>query len=213
AHRRILFCAPTYGDQSRLDCGRQVIARFMERAHRRPVTPDEVERVVQIYRLAQDRGESYERAAQIALTTVLASPGFLFLVEPEQAHDDRPLNDFELASRLSYFLWSSMPDEELFREARARTLRTNLRGQVVRMLADPRSNQFIENFTGQWLQLRKLGGVAPDKDRFPGFDDALRRAMRRETEEYFGYILRNDRSVLELLDSDYTFVNEALARH
>jgi hypothetical protein len=213
SHRRILFCTPTYGDRSRLDCGRQVIARFMERAYRRPVALDEVERVVKIYRLAQDRGESYERAAQIALTTVLASPGFLFLVEPEPAHEDRPLTDFELASRLSYFLWSSMPDEELFREARARTLRANLRRQVVRMLDDPRSAQFVENFTGQWLQLRKLGGVTPDKDRFPGFDDALRRSMRRETEEFFGYILRNDRSVLELLDSDYTFVNEALARH
>jgi hypothetical protein len=213
SHRRILFCTPAYGDQARLDCGRQVIARFMDRAYRRPVAADEVERVLQVYRLAQDRGESYERAAQIALTTVLASPGFLFLVEPEPAHEDRPLTDFELASRLSYFLWSSMPDEELFREARARTLRANLRRQVVRMLDDPRSAQFVENFTGQWLQLRKLGGVNPDKGRFPGFDDALRRAMRRETEEFFGYILQNNRSALELLDSDYTFVNEALARH
>ncbi len=213
SHRRILFCTPTFGDPSRLDCGRRVIALFMERAYRRPVAPDEVERVLKIYRLAQDRGESYERAAQIALTTVLASPGFLFLVEPEPAREDRPLTEFELASRLSYFLWSSMPDEELFREARAKTLRANLRRQVVRMLDDPRSSQFVENFTGQWLQLRKLGGVTPDKDRFPGFDDALRGAMRRETEEFFGYILRNNRSVLELLDSDYTFVNEPLARH
>jgi hypothetical protein len=213
SHRRILFCTPTFGDHSRLDCGRQVIARFMERAYRRPVAPDEVERVLKIYRLAQDCGESYERAAKIALTTVLASPGFLFLVEPEPAREDRPLTEFELASRLSYFLWSSMPDEELFREARAKTLRANLKRQVVRMLDDSKSAQFVENFTGQWLQLRKLGGVAPDKDRFPGFDDALRGAMRRETEEFFGHILRNNRSILELLDSDYTFVNEPLARH
>ena len=167
SHRRILFCTPEYGDQSRLDCARQVIARFAERAFRRPVPPDEVERVLKIFRLAHDRGESYERAVQLALTTVLASPQFLFLVEPEETREDRPLTEFELASRLSYFLWSSMPDDELFREAREKTLRANLRRQVVRMLADPRSGQFVENFTGQWLQLRKLAGVARDKDRFP----------------------------------------------
>jgi hypothetical protein len=177
------------------------------------VLPEEVERVLQIFRFAHDRGESYERAAQLALATILASPKFLYLVEPEQTREDRPLTEFELASRLSYFLWSSMPDEELFREARARTLRANLRRQVARMLADPKSAEFVENFAGQWLQLRKLGTVARDKDLFPGFDGALREAMRKETEQYFAYILRNNRSVLELLDSDYTFVNEALARH
>ena len=144
---------------------------------------------------------------------MLASPQFLFLVEPEDARQDRPLSEYELASRLSYFLWSSMPDDELFREARQKTLRAKLRRQVARMLADARSNQFIENFTGQWLQLRKLGGVARDQNRFPGFDDTLREAMRSETERFFAHILRNNRSVLELLDSNYTFVNEKLVRH
>jgi hypothetical protein len=213
SHRRILFCTPGFGDQSRLECARRAIARFLERAYRRPVSQDEMDRVVQLFRLAHDRGESYERAVQLALTTVLASPHFLFLVEPEPTRDDRPLTDHELASRLSYFLWSSMPDEELFRKARERTLRTHLRRQVVRMLEDPRSARFVENFTGQWLQLRKLGGATPDKDRFPGFDESLRTAMRRETEEFFAFILRDNRSVLELVDSDYTFVNERLARH
>jgi mono/diheme cytochrome c family protein len=213
SHRRILFCTPEYGDQSRLDCARRVIDRFLERAFRRPVVADEIERVLKIFRLANDRGESYERAVQLALTTVLASPKFLFLVEPEEAREDRPLTEFELASRLSYFLWSSMPDESLFREARQGTLRSNLRKQVVRMLEDPRSDAFVENFAGQWLQLRKLGGVARDKDLFRSFDDTLREAMRRETEHYFAHILRNNRSVLELLDSNYTFVNEVLARH
>jgi hypothetical protein len=213
SHRRILFCTPEYGDQSRLDCARRVIAQFAERAFRRPVLPDEVERVLQIFRLAHDRGESYERAVQLALTTVLASPQFLYLVEPEETREDRPLTDFELASRLSYFLWSSMPDDELFREARARTVRANLRRQVVRMLEDPKSDAFVENFAGQWLQLRKLGGVARDKDLFRGFDDRLGEAMRKETEQYFAHVLRKNRSVLELLESDYTFVNEALARH
>jgi hypothetical protein len=213
SHRRILFRAPEYGDQSRLDCARLVITKFAERAFRRPVLPEEVERVMTIFRLAHDRGESYERACQLALQTVLASPQFLFLVEPEEARQDRLLTDYELASRLSYFLWSSMPDDELFREARQKTLRADLRRQVARMLADARSDEFVANFTGQWLQLRKLGGVARDQNRFPGFDDALRDAMRKETERFFAHILRNNRSVLELLDSNYTFLNERLARH
>ena len=123
------------------------------------------------------------------------------------------MNEFELASRLSYFLWSTMPDEELFSQARSKTLRSNLRQQVVRMLDDPRSSEFVANFTGQWLQLRKLGGIARDKDLFRGFDDTLRDAMRQETEHFVAFILRNDRSVLELIDADYTFVNETLARH
>jgi hypothetical protein len=147
------------------------------------------------------------------LTTVLASPHFLFLVEPEESREDRLLTEFELASRLSYFLWSSMPDDVLFGDARAKTLRANLRRQVVRMLEDTKSNALVENFAGQWLQLRRLGGVARDKDLFRDFDDALRDSMRKESEQYFGYILRNNRSALELLDSDYTFVNEAMARH
>src|SRR5262249_16483326 len=157
SHRRILFCTPDYGDPSRLDCARRVIARFAERAFRRPVPPEEVERVLGIVRLALDRGESYERAVQLALTTVLASPQFLYLVEPDESREDRPLTEFELASRLAYFLWSSMPDDELFRQARAGTLRANLRRQVARMLDDPRSDEFVGNFVGQWLQLRKLG--------------------------------------------------------
>jgi hypothetical protein len=213
SHKAIVFCTPDLDDESRIDCARRVIARFAERAWRRPVDGDEVERVVEIYRLAYDRGESYEQGLQIALTTVLASPRFLFLVEPEESTEDRPLTEFELASRLSYFLWSSMPDEPLFREAAAGTLRTNMREQVVRMLKDRRSDALVSNFTGQWLQLRKLGGVTPDRDLFPVFDDPLRDAMRRETEAYFAHILRGNRNVLELLDSDYTFVNEALARH
>ena len=213
SHRKILFRTPTYGEQSRLECAREVVARFTERAFRRPAAPDEVDRVLQIFRLANDRGESFERAVQLALTTVLASPRFLFLVEPEEAHEDRPLNDFELASRLSYFLWSTMPDDELFSHARAKTLRSNLHLQVARMLDDSRSAEFVANFTGQWLQLRKLGGVARDKDLFRGFDDTLRDAMRQETEQFFAYILANDRSALELIDAEYTFVNETLARH
>ena len=212
SHRKILFLTPGYGDKSRLDCGRRVIARFAERAFRRPVQPDELDRVLEVFRMAHDRGESHERCVQVALTTILASPRFLFLVEPEGS-EDRPLTEFELASRLSYFLWSTLPDEELSREAGEGKLRINLRRQVARMLDDPRSGQFVENFAGQWLQLRRLEGVTPDKALFPGFDGPLREAMRKETEHYFASILRDNRSILELLDSDYTFVNETLARH
>ncbi len=213
SHKKILFRMPEFGDASRLDCARQVIARFAERAFRRPVQPDEIERIHKIFQLANDRGESFERGVQIALTTMLASPEFLFLVEPGESRQDRLLTDHELASRLSYFLWSSMPDEELFKEARDKTLRANLRRQVVRMLGDPKSDAFARNFAGQWLQLRKLDGVARDKELFPEFDDKLRDAMRLETERFFAFLLRENRSVLELVDSDYTFVNERLAKH
>jgi len=216
-HRQIFFTRPEHGDQSRLTTAQRIIARFAERAFRRPVEADEVERLLRIYRLAHDRGESFERGVQLALTSILASPQFLFLIEPDSgtatAVAERPLTEYELASRLSYFLWSSMPDDELFREARAGTLRTNLRHQVVRMLDDSRSASLVENFAGQWLQLRRLAAVTPDRELFPSFDDQLRAAMRQESEQYLTHILRNNRSVLELLDSSYTFVNEALAKH
>ena len=212
SHRKLLFETPGLGDPSRLDCGRRAIARFAGRAFRGPVPPDEVDRIFRVFRMAYDRGESFERCVQVAMTTILASPRFLFLVEPEEG-GDRPLTEFELASRLSYFLWSSMPDDELSREARDGTLRANLRRQVDRMLDDPKSGQFVENFTGQWLQLRRLGGVTPDRDLFPGFGEPLREAMRRETEHFFASILCENRSILELLDADYTFVNGTLAKH
>jgi hypothetical protein len=213
SHRKLLPRDPGLWDDARCECAREAILRFAERAFRRPVAPEEADRLVGIFRLAQTRGESFERGVQIALTAVLTSPRFLFLVEPDDSTEDRPLDNFELASRLSYFLWSSMPDDELFREAREGTLRANLRRQVDRMLDDPKSGAFVANFTGQWLQLRRLAGANPDTSLFPGFDDALRDSMGRETELYFAHVLRDNRSVLELVDSDYTFVNNRLARH
>lgn len=213
SHRRLLPRDPGPSDELRSACAREAIAGFAERAFRRPLPPEEVDRLMGLFRLALDRGESYERGVQIALTTVLASPRFVYLFEPDGSEEDRPLDEFELASRLSYFVWSSMPDEELFRQARAGTLRTNLRPQVERMLADARSDAFVANFAGQWLQLRRLAAVTPDASLFPEFDDELRDAMRRETELYFAHLLRENRPILELLDSDYTFANERLARH
>ncbi len=213
AHRQILGDPPGLGDAARLEQARAVVTRFAARAFRRPPSSEEVDRVVAIFGLADARGESFERSIQVALTSVLASSRFLFLAEPEEATADRPLTEYELASRLSYFLWSSMPDAELFNQARAGTLRRNLRGQVARLIQDPRADAFVSNFAGQWLQLRKLGAVTPDRDLFPGFDDSLRAAMRAETEAYFGAILRGNQSILDLLDSDYTFVNAQLAEH
>ena len=212
SHQRILFCEPGFGDESRIECGRRVIARFAERAFRRPVGTDEIDQLMQIFRIANDHGESFERAVQIAITAILVSPKFLFLVEPETIASDRPLSQYELASRVSYFLWSSMPDEILLQSAARGTLTEELRSQVERMLADPKSAAFIENFVGQWLQLRNLAGVAPDRELFPEFDDTLRQAMRTETEQFFNYVLRENQSVIELLDSKYTFLNASLAR-
>jgi mono/diheme cytochrome c family protein len=213
AHRRLLGREPGPGDAARTAAAREVVAGFAGRAFRRDVPPEEVDRLMGVFRLALARGECYERAVQVALTGILASPRFLYLVEPEDARADRPLDDHELASRLSYFLWSSMPDDALFAEARAGTLRANLRPEVSRMLADPKAEAFVANFVGQWLQLRRLAGATPDPGLFPGFDDALRASMRRETELYFAHILRENRSVLELIDSDFTFLDGRLARH
>jgi hypothetical protein len=159
---------------------------------------------------------SFENSIQITLQAVLVSPHFLFRGEfqPEPGNPKRlhPIDDFALASRLSYFLWSSMPDDELFRQAERGRLRRNLESQVRRMLRDPKASAFVENFAGQWLQLRNLDLVTPDAKQFPDFDEDLRKAMRKETEMFFGYILREDRSVLEFIDANYTFANERLAR-
>jgi mono/diheme cytochrome c family protein len=213
AHRRILTATPATNDESRMQCARQIVLQFAGRAFRRPIREDELERLLYVFLLAHERGESFERAIQVTLATVLVSPQFLYLVEPEPTTADRPLTEYELATRLSYFLWSSLPDDELFRVAREGSLRKDLRGQVARMLDDPKSGALVRNFVGQWLQLRKLAGVAPDRELFPEFDDALRQAVREETEQFFHDVLRRNGSVLEFLDAGHTFVNERLARH
>jgi mono/diheme cytochrome c family protein len=218
SHRRILFRRPTdQADQA--EVARAILERFASRAFRRPATPDEVAALVKLVALAGQNGDRFEQGIRLAVQAVLVSPHFLFRVERGRPDAPSagpvPLTDWELASRLSYFLWSSMPDDELFELARRGTLHTPevLDAQVGRMLKDPRSRALVENFAGQWLQLRNLKGVSPDRDRYPDFDEPLRAAMRRETELFFDSILREDRSILEFLDADYTFVNERLARH
>ena len=221
-HRRIITCQPTGRDRE--TCARVILRNFASRAFRRPATAAEVERLVRLTDVVAREGDCFERGIQVAVQAVLVSPHFLFRIETDPDRTTRgvgqpagayPISDYELATRLSYFLWSSMPDEELFRHAEQRTLRreSNLKTQVQRMLRDPRSAALVENFAGQWLQLRSLKTVTPDRTQFPEFDDALRDAMQKETELLFQTILSEDRSVLDFLDAPFTFVNERLARH
>src|SRR5262249_3419625 len=199
------------------EAAREVLTRFASRAFRRPVTNAEVERFLNLYHKAEKEGERFENRVRLALSGVLVSPHFLFRVERDPP-DVKPgtaysIGEYELASRLSYFLWSTMPDEELFALAAKNELRKNLGAQVQRMLKDPKSAAFVRNFAGQWLTLRKLDAVTPDAKTFPTFDAELRAAMQKETELFFEAVLKEDRSLLDLLDADFSFVNERLAKH
>jgi hypothetical protein len=216
ARARLLIATPG-PDVTPHEAARRIVARFAERAFRRPVEDGEVERLLTVFERAQRRGDPFETALKLPLKAVLISPHFLFLVEPEAETDGvHELPDYPLASRLSYFLWASMPDDELLRLAAERKLRDDgfLREQVRRMLRDPRSRGLAENFTSQWLGLGALGEtVRPDPQRFPEFDEALADAMRQEPIYFLDHLLREGRSLLELLDADYTFANERLARY
>jgi mono/diheme cytochrome c family protein len=215
--RRVIPREHTPDDKMLL--ARESLNALSARAFRRPSRASEVDRLLKLVELSQTEGENFNASMALALQAILVSPHFLFRVEldpqPNEPKAVRTLNDYELATRLSYFLWSSMPDDELFAQARLGTLRQadNLEKQVRRMLADSKAQALVENFAGQWLQLRNLRTAAPDKAEYPTFDEPLRAAMQRETELFFDAILREDRSVLEFLDADYTFVNGRLARH
>ena len=218
SHRRLLVCRPD-GEEPWRPCARRIIERLTLRAYRRPSTPAELQGLMQLAESSLRDGESFEGMVQTVLQAVLVSPQFLFRIESDPAvgsgQATRELDDYELASRLSYFLWSSMPDDALLGTAANGSLRSidTLRRQARRMLADPRSSALVENFAGQWLQLRNLTLAQPDGERFPEFDEELRRSMLQESELFFDSIVREDRSILEFLDSDFTFVNETLARH
>ncbi|HVK12157.1 MAG TPA: DUF1592 domain-containing protein [Gemmataceae bacterium] len=218
AHQKIFVANPT-GPGDAEAAARKVITAFADRAYRRPIKVDELARLTKLYQFAASQNEPFEASVKHALKAVLVSPHFLFRIErdadpnnPEAVH---PVTPHELATRLSYFLWSTMPDEELFRLAESGELRNPavLEAQVRRMLKDPKSIELSENFAGQWLMLRTLTTVQPDRQAFPKFDAPLRKSMIRETELYFDHVMRDDRSVLEFLDSDYTFVNAVLAQH
>jgi hypothetical protein len=207
SHRRVFVC-----QEQTDDCARRILGSFARRAWRRPAAPAEVDKLLRFVRLARQEGESFEQGIALAVKATLVSPHFLFRMERQGA---RELNPHELATRLSYFLWSSMPDQELFRLADTGELSQPaiLAAQVRRMLADPKSAALAENFAGQWLELRNLAQINPDPKRFPSFDADLREAMKRETLLFFDAMLREDRNVLDFIDGDFTFLNERLARH
>jgi hypothetical protein len=192
-----------------------ILLAFADRAFRRPATHDEVTRLLAIAMSAEGDGEDSEAALRRALVAVLASPQFFFRLEQVREPGPAPSGDFDLASRLSYFVWGSLPDDELYRLAAYGELRRGdvLRRQAHRMLADPRARALSANFTEQWLQIRRLDGFSPDSTLFPDFDEPLRSAMIRETQLFCRAVQEEDRSVLDFLYADFTFVNERLARH
>ncbi|HXJ42781.1 MAG TPA: DUF1592 domain-containing protein, partial [Bryobacteraceae bacterium] len=198
-------------------CSRRILSSLATRAFRRPVTSDELDRLTGIAESAQRRSGSFERGIALALEAILVWPDFLFRIEKnaDPGVAERPIGDYELASRLSYFLWSSMPDEALMHLAGQSKLHNpdTLKAQVKRMLADPKSRALFDNFASEWLELRRLESVLPDRDRFPDFDDYLRSSMRKETELFFANLIQEDRSILDLIDAKYTFLNERLAAH
>jgi hypothetical protein len=218
SHKRIFFCMPGENGLGEDDAAKKIVDRFATQAFRRPAKAEEVEQLLAFYRMARKEGDRFEDGVRLALTAALVSPHFLFRIEldpPGAGAKPYAISDYELATRLSYFLWSSMPDEKLFSLAAAGKLHepATLEAQVRRMLADPRSSALVSNFVGQWLELRNLDRATPDPKLFPEFDESLRRAMRREAELFFENLLRENRSVLEMIDADYTFLNERLAKH
>jgi hypothetical protein len=224
ARKQILIATPV-GDEARetedalspRDAARKVLESFIHRAYRRPAAAEDVDPLLALFDRGQQRGDSYVKSLRLALKGALVSANFLFLVEPEPGADGiYELGSVPLASRLSYFLWGSLPDDELSALAESDQLKETdiLRAQAQRMLADPRSQRFAQEFATQWLDIDNLGrGVRPDPKRFPDFDDELAAAMKAEATTFVGYVFREDRSLLEMLDADYTFVNERLAKH
>jgi mono/diheme cytochrome c family protein len=216
ARRRIFTCQPRGGDGE--SCAKSILSTIAHRAYRRPLTEQDVRTLLEFYS-SGSRDGGFEAGIQLALERILVSPDFLFRVEqepaPMPANGLYRLSDVELASRLSFFLWSSIPDDELLEAAERGRLKdaATLQRQVRRMLADPRSSALVDNFAGQWLVLRNIRDVSPDPDLFPEFDENLRDAFLQETSLFLANELRSDRSVVDLLSADYTFVNERLARH
>ena len=217
SRRRLLVCTPATpaGEDA---CAKRIFSTLTRRAYRRPITAADLQVPMKFYKDARN-GASFDAGIEMGLRAVLVSPEFLFRIEQDPAgaapNSAYRVNDVELASRLSFFLWSSIPDDELLDTAIQGKLRAPgmLERQVRRMLADERSETLVTNFAGQWLYLRNLAASSPDMRLFAGFDDNLREAFRRETELFFDSIMRENRNVLDLLRADYTFVNERLAKH
>ena len=217
SRRKIFVCHPASADKEAA-CAKEIVSTLAHHAFRRPVTDGDVETLMDFYQQGRNEG-SFDRGIEMAVQRVLAEPEFIFRREREPvgvpAGKPYRITDLELASRLSFFLWSSIPDDELLTLGTRGKLKDPavFEQQVRRMLADPRSEALVTNFTGQWLNLRGLQSQQPLAILFPDFDDNLRQALRRETELFFESIVREDRSIMDLLTADYTFLNERLARH
>ena len=201
------------------DAARKIAEKFAPRAYRRPAKPEEIDRLLKLFDLAAGRGEAFEPSVRLMLKGLLVSPHFLFRVEQDRAPQGSDkvyaVGDYELATRLSYFLWSSMPDDELFALAAANKLSepAELERQVKRMLADPKARALTDDFAAQWLQTRKVETARPSTEFFPTFTPKLRQAMYDESATFFDHLRTDDRSILDLLDADYTYANEDLAKH
>ncbi len=217
SRNKILTCHPANASEE-IPCAKRILTTLARKAYRRTVTDRDTETLLSFYQAGRNAGD-FEDGIERALQFILAHPEFVFRTEdgpanvkPGQAYR---INDLELASRLSFFLWSTVPDEELITLASQGKLKDPvvLEHQVHRMLADPRSHELIKNFAGQWLELRTMQGSTPEGVIYPDFDDNLRQAFRTEAEMFFESIIREDRNVIDLLNADYTFVNERLARH
>jgi mono/diheme cytochrome c family protein len=218
SRRKILTCTPA-APRDETTCAQTILTRVARQAFRRPMTADDTKMLLEFYQAGRGKTATFEDGIERGLQGILSDPEFVFRTEAPPARlrvgQAYRINDLELASRLAFFLWSTTPDDQLIELAAKGRLSDpkELEAQVRRMLADPRSRELVENFAGQWLQLRNLPSAAPSTQLFPDFDDNLRQAFRIEAEMFFDSIMREDRSVLDLLTADYTFVNERLARH
>jgi hypothetical protein len=216
SHRRIIPTDPPAGKER--EFAQRYLRAFATRAYRRPVSSEELERLMAIFDLAKKYKEPFERGMQLGVQAVLVSPNFLFRAEIDPKVNPgaaRSLNGYELATRLSYFLWSSMPDARLMMLAGDGSLAKPevLKSEVRRMLRDRKTIALADNFAEQWLTLRKLEIIVPDPQRFPDFNAELKSAMKEETKRFFSYVVANDRSILDFLDGKYTFINGTLAKH
>ncbi len=220
--RELIFGGVRPGSDSRpaeQSAAREILGKLTRRAFRRPIGDEDLRKPMEFFDQGCAEGAGFEAGIENAIAAILVSPGFLFRIEEDPAgvapNTAYRVSDFELASRLSFFLWSSLPDDALLDAAERGELRhpPQLEQQVRRMLADPKARNLATNFAGQWLQLRKLDEITPDLRRFIDFDDNLRQAFRQETELFVESVVREDRPITELLDADYTFLNERLAKH
>jgi mono/diheme cytochrome c family protein len=217
SYRRVFLCGHTTGEHTP-ECARLNLAHLARLAYRRPVTENEIASLTKLVASGQDNGLSFEQAMRLGVEAILVSPNFLYRIErdpnPTDPNAVHPVGEYELAARLSYFLWSSTPDDQLLQLADEHVLNKPevLQAQVKRMLEDPKADALVDNFAGQWLELRNLDSIHPDPDEFPQFDESLRKAMYTETRMFVSSIIHNDGSILEFINGKYTYLNEKLAK-